>query len=124
MWPEKPLSYVAIANDNTARHYGLFVDGKLTSIISIFIENNQAQFRKFATLVKFQGLGYGTVLLNNIIYLLQKEGVSKLWCNARVEKTNYYERFNLKTTESTYEKGGIAFVIMERNFDNNQENKK
>ncbi len=116
MWPDKPLTYVKLPNDELGRHYGLFVNEKMTAIISLFINNNEAQFRKFATLNEFQGLGYGTKLLQSIIDLLKEEGVKKLWCNARVEKTKFYEKFNLRTTNKVYQKGGIEFVIMERYF--------
>lgn len=116
MWPDKPISYVSLKNDNEARHFGLFVNGEITSIISLFIENNEAQFRKFATLIEFQGFGYGSILLKHIVSLIQKENLKKLWCNARVEKSKFYEKFNLKTTDKKFVKGGIDYVIMETYF--------
>ena len=114
MWPNKPIEYVELPNDENAKHFGLFVNGEVTSIISLFTENNEVQFRKFATLKEFQGLGYGTILLKSIIDLVKKEGIRKLWCNARVEKSKFYERFNLKTTDKKFEKGGIEYVVMEK----------
>jgi len=114
MWPNKPIEYVKLPNDENARHFCLFVNGEITSIISLFEDNNEVQFRKFATLEKFQGLGYGSILLKKIIDLIKKEGVRKLWCNARVEKSKFYERFNLKTTDKKFVKGGIEYVIMEK----------
>ncbi len=120
MWPDMPIEYVELPNDETGRHFGLFVNGEMTSILSLFVEDNEAQFRKFATVVEFQGLGYGTFLLERIIDLVNKEGIRKIWCNARVEKSNFYERFNLKPTDKKYEKGGIEFVIMERIFNENE----
>jgi predicted GNAT family N-acyltransferase len=113
MWPNKPIEYVKLPNDEKAKHFGLFVNGEIASIISLFIENNEAQFRKFATLIEFQELGYGTILLKSVINLIQKEGIRKLWCNARVEKSKFYERFNLKPTNTKFEKGGIKYIIME-----------
>ncbi len=116
MWPNKPIEYVELPDDINGRHFGLFVNGELTSIISLFVENNEVQFRKFATLIEFQGLGYGTILLKNIIDLLKREGIKKLWCNARVEKSKFYEKFSLKPTNKNFMKDGIEFVIMEKNF--------
>lgn len=113
MWPNKPIEYVKLPNDDSARHFGLFVNGKTASIISLFINGNEAQFRKFATLIEFQGLGYGTILLKNIIDLIHKEGFRKLWCNARVEKLKFYEKFNLKPTDKRFKKSGIEYVVME-----------
>ena len=118
MWPDKPMSYVELPNDEKGKHFGLFVNGEITSIISLFISNNEAQFRKFATLIEHQGFGYGTILLNKVIDLVKKEKVAKLWCNARVEKSKFYERFDLTSTSKKFKKGGIEYVIMERNFHN------
>ncbi len=117
MWPNKPIEYVELPNDKNARHFGLFVNKEMTSIISLFAEGSEIQFRKFATLIEFQGLGYGTILLENIIDLIKKEGIRKLWCNARIEKSKFYERFNLKLTNKKFEKDGIEYVIMEHFFD-------
>lgn len=118
MWPNMPLEYVKLPNDESARHFGLFVNGEILSIISLFKENNEIQFRKFATLIEFQGLGYGTILLKNIIDLIKKEGITKLWCNARIEKSKFYEKFNLKLTSEKFKKDGIDYVVMEQQFNN------
>lgn len=122
MWPNKPMDYVKLPNDENARHYGLFINGEIASIISLFTEGDSVQFRKFATLIKYQGLGYGTILLKHIINVIDQEGVKKLWCNARVEKSKFYERFNLKTTDQSFTKDGIEYVIMENTFVKNMVN--
>lgn len=116
MWPNKPVKYIELPDDDIARHFGLFVNGEITSIISLFSIDGVVQFRKFATLNKYQGLGFGSLLLKNIIKLLEKENIKKLWCNARVEKKNFYKNFNLKTTNKLFKKGNIEYVVMERYF--------
>lgn len=116
MWPNKPLTYVELPNDKNGKHLGLYVNDTLTSIVSLFTVNNEVQFRKFATLVEFQGLGYGTVLLQKVIASTKKEEIRKLWCNARVEKSKFYEKFGLKPTNKKFEKGGIQYIVMERLF--------
>ncbi|WP_431166158.1 GNAT family N-acetyltransferase [Tenacibaculum halocynthiae] len=117
MWPNMPVSYVKLEGDMNARHFGLFVNGKITSIISLFTKNNEVQFRKFATLIEYQGLGHGTVLLKNIINVIKKEGAKRIWCNARVEKEKFYKKFDLKATTNKFSKGGIEYVIMENIID-------
>ena len=116
MWPGHPFDFVKVEEDPEGLHYGLFVKDELVSIVSLFVEGDKAQFRKFATEVPHQGKGYGTCLLNYLIEQVESMLVSSLWCNARVEKAGYYERFGFRKTERTYEKGGIAFVVMERFF--------
>nr|WP_248724927.1 GNAT family N-acetyltransferase [Seonamhaeicola sp. ML3] len=114
MWPNMPKDYVKIIDDNLAKHFGVFENNKLVSIVSLFIKNDEVQFRKFATLEEYQDKGYGSRLLNHIIDYSQKKGYKKIWCNARVNKTNLYHKFGLKETNQTYVKGGIEFVIMEK----------
>lgn len=114
MWPDKPFDYVKIPEDETGQHLGLFVEEELVSIVSVFYSGNEAQFRKFATLVKHQGKGYGSQLLEQLIAKLEAQQIARIWCNARTDKSSYYERFGLMATEETYTKGGIHFVIMEK----------
>ena len=117
MWPNKSIDYVRLQNDSDGKHFGLFINNKLISVISLFIKNNEAQFRKFATLKHEQGKGYGTILLNKIINLVVTDDIYKLWCSARVDKTEYYLKFGLTITDKKFNKGGVEYVIMERVFD-------
>ncbi|MFT6880159.1 MAG: putative GNAT family N-acyltransferase, partial [Arcticibacterium sp.] len=92
----------------------LFCEGVLVSIVSLFIENGSAQFRKLATENAVQGKGFGGQLLNHVIKEALSKKVQKIWCNARVNKTAFYEKFGLQKTKQTYSKGGIDFMILER----------
>ena len=114
MWPNQTIDYVKLPNDEQGIHYGLFVQNHLVSIISVFVINQEAQFRKFATLIEEQGKGYGTHLLTYLFTELTHKKVDKIWCNARLEKAGYYEKFGMIKTEQTFSKGGIPYVIMEK----------
>ncbi|MCE7996760.1 MAG: GNAT family N-acetyltransferase [Roseivirga sp.] len=116
MWPDKPLDYIKLPNDHQGLHYGLFVKQQLVSVISLFVNGHEAQFRKFATLTAEQGKGYGTQLLSHLFEQVETKGVQRLWCNARIDKAAYYERFAMKKTRQTFIKGGIDYVIMEYVF--------
>lgn len=114
MWPDMPYDYVKLPEDKLGEHFGLFVDDELVSIVSVFHSTNEAQFRKFATVLEHQGKGYGSTLLSHVLTALESKSLSRIWCNARVDKSDYYERFGLVATNQTYVKGGIHFVIMEK----------
>jgi hypothetical protein len=45
MWPDYPLDFVKIKNDEDGIHFGLWLDTELVSVISLFIEGQEAQFR-------------------------------------------------------------------------------
>lgn len=114
MWPEKEFDYIKLADDDQGIHLGLFKDQQLISVISLFVANHTAQFRKFATIEEEQGKGYGSKLLAYSIQLLQNRGVKEIWCNARTNKLDYYKKFGLQETNTRYTKGGKSFVIMKK----------
>ncbi|WP_268123538.1 GNAT family N-acetyltransferase [Roseivirga pacifica] len=114
MWPDKPFDYVKLPNDELGKHYGLFVGDKMVAIISLFIEGRSAQFRKFATIISEQGKGYGAKLLAHIMQEATHLNIDVVWCNARVDKTEFYKKFGLQPTDQTFRKGGIDYVIMEK----------
>lgn len=116
MWPNKLIDYVKLPNDYKGRHLGLFINDTLISVISLFVENNEAQFRKFATLKEHQGKGYGTLLLNEIMHMAKRENLSRIWCNARVNKKTYYAKFGMIETHTEFRKEGVQYIIMERYF--------
>ncbi|MEO0580875.1 MAG: GNAT family N-acetyltransferase [Bacteroidota bacterium] len=114
MWPEKPMDYIQLAQDPKGWHYGLFVETRLVSVISLFFEHGVAQFRKFATEKDVQGKGYGSQLLTYVIKEAEKAGAKKIWCNARVERVGFYEHFGLQRTDEIFYRGKQAYVVMER----------
>ena len=114
MWPDKPLDFVKIANDHEGVHFGLFKGDKLSSVVSCFEAEGELQFRKFATLKEEQGKGLGTHLLNYVFDIAKAKGVKRVWCNAREDKSNFYQKFGLKNTNERFVKEGAGYVIMER----------
>lgn len=120
MWPHKPFDYVKVPGDeNNGLHFGLTKDETLVSVVSLFIsrQGKSAQFRKFATDNHVQGNGFGTQLLEYLFDHVETHGtVKRIWCNARCDKTAFYERFGLKRTDKVFTKGGIDYVIMEKHL--------
>lgn len=114
MWAHKPLEFVKVDEDTEGVHFGLFEDTQLISVVSLFYKNDEVQFRKFATLTAFQGRGFGTHLLKHIFQLLEKQGVKKVWCNARSNKTTFYAKFGMTETSVRFQKEGLEYVVMER----------
>lgn len=113
MWPDRPIDYVKLPADAEGLHYGLSIDERLTSVVSLFIQGDTAQFRKFATLPEYQGRGLGSQLLKHLFEEAKAHKIKHLWCNARVDKAGFYQRFGMKETNQRFTKGGIDYVIME-----------
>lgn len=114
MWPDKPLDFVKLETDQDGLHLGLYKSQKLISIISLFIEEEEMQFRKFATVKEEQGKGFGTILLNYVLELAESKGITRVWCNARLSKSDYYKRFGMNVISEPYAKSRIAYVTMEK----------
>ena len=116
MYPELDFDAVKLKEDPEGMHFGLYADDYLKSVVSLFNDGSVYQFRKFATLSAVQGLGYGTMLLEHIIGYVKDRGATKLWCNARLPVSDYYERFGFLKTDRGYLKRDIEFLIMELKF--------
>lgn len=114
MWPNKPLEYIKLPEDQHGRHFGLFLDDVLVTVASLFIKSDSAQFRKLATKTTEQGKGYGSKMLHHLLKEAQRVGAKRIWCNARCDKTHFYHNFGLTETPVTYTKGHIDFVVMEK----------
>lgn len=114
MWPDQNLDFVRVEGDEEAIHLGVYSGNELVSVISLFITGDEMQFRKFATKKHKQGNGYGTFLLNHVLELSKEKEIRRVWCNARKEKSSYYQKFGLICTEKEFVKAGKTYVIMEK----------
>lgn len=105
LWPDKPVSFVLLPEDNDGRHFGAFLgDGgnDPVSVISLFQEplpgeqdtpnpRRAARFRKFATSRECQGQGIGSELLSFATNQIKAMwGVQWVWCDARVSAMDWY----------------------------------
>ena len=113
MWPNQSIDFVKLEQDPWGKHYGIFADDVLVSCVSLFIDGDSAQFRKLATNQDHRRKGYASALIEHVIAICHENKVKRIWCNARFDKTDFYEHFGLMKTEETFSKQGISFVVME-----------
>lgn len=113
MWPDQPVEFVQLEEDNSGFHFGVFIEDKLVSIVSCFIVGEEMQFRKLATLEEYQGKGIASHLLKHILQFAKEKNLNKVWCNARSNKKSFYEKFGMKDTFKIFSKAGQEFTIME-----------
>lgn len=113
MWLDREIQYVQLPEDDLGIHWGLYKEDRLLSVVSLFIDGNQGQFRKFATEIEEQGKGYGSRLFAYMLQEAKDLGVKKIWCNARKNKTSFYEKFGMLETSQEFERDGKLYVIME-----------
>jgi len=113
MYPDRDIDYVALPDDDKGIHMGYYVNGEPVSILSLFLNNGELQFRKFATLQEQQGNGYGTKLMEWMLDYAHDMKFKRVWCNSRENKTDFYKKFGFTETDSIFEKDGYKYVIME-----------
>lgn len=114
MWPNESIDFVRLPEDEHGIHFGLFLENELISIVSLFEKGKSVQFRKFATVISEQGKGYGTMLLSHVMEEAASSQMDSIWCNARVGKLKYYEKFGLIKTDQYFMKKEINYVIMKK----------
>ncbi|MEH6681327.1 MAG: GNAT family N-acetyltransferase [Sediminicola sp.] len=120
MWPDKPVEFVQLPEDQSGIHLGLHNGKGLVSVVSLFISGDSAQFRKLATERSEQGKGHATALLLKLFSIISEHPtVASLWCNARKDKMGFYERLGFAPTSLPFHKNGLEYVKMERHWHKN-----
>ncbi|GLX78543.1 N-acetyltransferase [Thalassotalea insulae] len=112
LWPTKPLSFCKITSDETADHYGAFINDKLVCVASIYIDGDNARLRKFATLPAFQSRGVGSKVIEHIVSELKKLKISYFWCDARTTALTFYQKFGLDVQGPEFTKSGLPYYKM------------
>lgn len=112
LWPDKNPEFCKVPDDENALHFGGFLEDKLISVASIYIKNDSARLRKFATLVEFQGQGIGTKLLSHIINELKQSNLNSIWCDARKTAVTFYKKFDMKTEGTEFLKSDVPYFKM------------
>lgn len=109
----KPIESCHFEGDDlpTTTHFGLFNEGQLTAVISMFEANNilfserkQFQIRGMAVLEQYQKKGFGEVLLKYCENQIKSKMGEIIWFNARETAVGFYEK-------SEYQKIGAGFEI-------------
>jgi len=118
LYPADPLYTMEMEEDNHGYHFGVFADNQLVAVVSVFINDTDFQFRKFAVTPEAQGKGIGKALLQYITDFATKEGGSRLWCNARLSAIGFYAKYGFSQTGNTFNRNGFDYEIMEKQIKN------
>jgi len=116
LWPNKTLEECRVEDDDLGEHYGVDKQGLLVCVASVFIQQDTARLRKFATLEAFQRQGIGQFVLSRIIEDLKASGVRTFWCDARESACSLYQRFGMTASGERFYKGDIPYRRMSVSF--------
>ncbi|WP_109674010.1 GNAT family N-acetyltransferase [Dyadobacter jejuensis] len=114
LWPDRPRDFVRIPDDALGVHFGLYIEGQLVSVISLFSAESSLRFRKFATLADFRRRGLGTLLMQEVLEYAKATGHSRIWCDARADALAFYKRFQFQEFGEPFFKGEIPYRKIEK----------
>lgn len=123
--PGKNIETCHFDGDNleSTRHFGLFVDGELVGIASLFQsssdlfeEKEQFQLRGMAILENFQKKGIGESLVKYAEENAKSRKGELIWFNAREIAIRFYEKLGYKIIGESFEIGDIGkhFVMYQK----------
>ena len=114
LWPNKPMEFCHVENDESAWHFGVFLEQKLVSVASLYPDDTQIRLRKFATLAEYQGQGIGSQLLRHTLEVAKQQQMESYWCDARESAIGFYQRFGLSTEGERFFKSDVAYFKMRK----------
>lgn len=117
LYPDATLEAVRVDHDEDGLHFGLFEDTRLRGIVSLFPQQQSAQFRKLAVHPDSQGKGYGSMLMQYVEDFCRKEHISAIWCNARNTAEGFYIRRGYEYWGDHFTKDNIVFRKMKLQLD-------
>lgn len=117
MYPGQPIESVKLPDDAKGLHFGLYVNTKLVSVISLFENPESTQLRKFATLEIEQHKGYGTLLFKYVLEFCKDQNIHAIWCNARISAISFYNTFGFRETGNEYALAELRYIKMKRSID-------
>lgn len=112
MYPDLSIDDMRLPADPEGDHLAVWVGERPVSVISVFRSGADWQFRKLATEVDAQGRGYASLLLQHVLEQAQRQGATRIWCNARLSATALYRRMGMQEEGLVWEKNGIEFVVI------------
>ena len=112
LWPDESPEYCKVEGDESALHFGISVQDKIVCVASLYINDDEARLRKFATLPEFQRQGIGSYMLHAIILELKKKRINYLWFDARESAIPFYERFGFSATGKRIYKKDVPYFKM------------
>ena len=112
LWPAAPIEDCRLPEDDQGWHLGAFYQQELVCVASVFIDQQQARLRKFATLPAYQGQGIGQKVLTHLLAELNQQAVTQFWCDARETAMGFYQRFGMQVQGERFYKSGVAYRKM------------
>ncbi|CUI71000.1 GNAT family N-acetyltransferase [Cognatishimia activa] len=115
LWPNHPIEQSKVEGDETASHFGGFLDGGLVCVASLF-EDDGIRLRKFATDPDYQGQGFGSEMLAYLLERAKETDATFFWFDARESALPFYERNGFKPEGPRFFKNAVPYRRVRRSL--------
>jgi GNAT superfamily N-acetyltransferase len=112
MYPDQEFNFVKLKNDFDGLHFGLYLNHNLTGVVSLFIDGENAQFRKLAILPDYQKQGLGFKLMEYLIDFCKIQNIKHLYCSARATAIPFYQKLGFEPEGNPYTRNQINYINM------------
>ncbi|PWK74133.1 phosphoribosylformimino-5-aminoimidazole carboxamide ribotide isomerase [Mucilaginibacter oryzae] len=116
LYPGSKLYEMEMEEDNHGYHFAAFRDNDIIAVVSLFKDDDNWQFRKFAVDPSLQKMGIGKAMLQYITNFAMEGGGARLWCNARDTAIGFYLKHGFKHTGQLFSKNGFNYEILEKHL--------
>ena len=116
LWPGYPVEHSMLDGDETAMHFGGFLEEKLICVASLFRDGQTVRLRKFATDANFQGLGFGSLMLQHLLKVAHDLDAEVFWFDARETAVPFYKRLGFSINGNRFFKGDIPYFRMSQSL--------
>ncbi|RYE13252.1 MAG: GNAT family N-acetyltransferase, partial [Sphingobacteriales bacterium] len=100
--------------DTNGIHFGAFTNNELVAVVSLFQNDRDFQFRKFAVDPAWQKQGIGSSVLQYFTDFAIQEGGTRLWCNARLNAVDFYIKHGFIHKGEFFNRNGFEYEIIEK----------
>lgn len=112
LWPNHPIEASMVEGDDSAVHFGGFVDEALICTASLFPNGEDIRLRKFATDPVYQGQGHGSTMMEHLIGYAKRNTFQYFWLDARQSAALFYERFHFQISGDVFYKRNQPYLRM------------
>lgn len=107
-----PLEEEHDAYDETATHFGVFIDQLLVGTGRLVLQNDTGKIGRIAILPDYRGKGLGSGLIRSIIALGQDRGLEKFVLGAQLQALKFYQNLGFEAEGDVFQDGGLPHKTM------------
>lgn len=100
--------------DVIATHVVIIIRGNVCGTTRLIWDKDRdlTQISRFVIRKSFRGLGIGKKLMNAVLKIIENQGFSRIYLNAQLDKTEFYEKFGFHSCGGEFLDGGITHKRM------------